>query len=279
MYTVYKNSYTVYIAIFPAREVRGVGVGDGLGETRDELGCSYPTLSGDPHMRFTPSSLIVAAVIVAVAVLRPIPVASQSPTVRDLEQRVTALESQIAALLSQVNALQAADVTLQANIEQERADRILAAAALQQNINNAVPQNLLDLASYVSVDSSTINNLVGPHVIFTGVNMHIRNDIASQTTNGNPTAFASNGITNGLGNLIVGYNEYGGGPRNGSHNIVLGPFHGYGSFGGFVGGLGNAILGSFASVSGGTNNMASGVFATVSGGFGNTAAATSSIVP
>jgi hypothetical protein len=79
---------------------------------------------------------------------------------------------------------------------------------------------------------------------------------------------------NGLGNLIVGYNEprqFGETIRTGSHNVVVGSQHNFSRFGGVVVGLFNTISGDFASVSGGNGNTASGNFASVSGGSLNTA--------
>src|SRR4029453_17046537 len=77
---------------------------------------------------------------------------------------------------------------------------------------------------------------------------------------------------NGLGNLLIGYNEA---PspdpenmvaRNGSHNLIVGPYHRYGNSGGRVAGFANPIRGTSASVSGGFVNSASGAYASVSGG-------------
>jgi hypothetical protein len=73
--------------------------------------------------------------------------------------------------------------------------------------------------------------------------------------------------TNGVGNLIVGYDELG--PLNahtGSHNLVGGSHNGYTSHGGLVVGFDNTIAGAYASVSGGSINHASGAFASISGG-------------
>jgi hypothetical protein len=90
---------------------------------------------------------------------------------------------------------------------------------------------------------------------------------------------------NGLGNLIVGYNE----PREpidsehpnvrtGSHNVVVGRRHNFSSFGGLVVGDLNEISGAFAAVSGGFVNTASGPGSAVSGGSGNTASGLESAV-
>jgi hypothetical protein len=91
---------------------------------------------------------------------------------------------------------------------------------------------------------------------------------------------------NGLGNLIVGYNEvrFECSPdpcintRTGSHNVVVGQFHNFSRVGGLVVGLLNEISGDFASVSGGQFNTASGGTAVVSGGCCNTASGSNASV-
>jgi hypothetical protein len=89
-------------------------------------------------------------------------------------------------------------------------------------------------------------------------------------------------IPNGLGNLIVGYNEDvffdGTDTRNGSHNVVIGAEHTYTSFGGIVVGFDNAITNKFASVTGGQVNRATGPSASVSGGGGNIASGANSSI-
>lgn len=81
------------------------------------------------------------------------------------------------------------------------------------------------------------------------------------------------GMKNGLGNLIIGYNEPGAAAsdRSGSHNFVVGPRHQYSSFGGAVIGADNTISGEYATVTAGSGNTASGRFSTVSASFSNTA--------
>jgi hypothetical protein len=102
----------------------------------------------------------------------------------------------------------------------------------------------------------------GNEVFLSGANLHIVNGQGGTDT------------INGLGNLIVGYNEARGDGtdnRTGSHNLVVGNWNNYSSFGGLVGGRYNEISGAYASVSGGDTNTASDYAASVSGGFGNTA--------
>src|SRR5262249_27254728 len=78
-------------------------------------------------------------------------------------------------------------------------------------------------------------------VIITGANLRIVNGLGETDT------------TNGLGNLIVGYNESrlgfrGPDDRTGSHNVVVGEGLNFSSFGGLVIGQFNEISGEFATV-------------------------------
>src|SRR5262245_4886117 len=113
----------------------------------------------------------------------------------------------------------------------------------------------------------------GPNeIVISGANLRIVNGLGDTET------------TNGLGNLIVGYNESRQefpactptipgciDTRTGSHNVVVGRFDNFSSFGGLLAGEFNEISGEFASVTGGTRNTASGIFSLVSGGQINSA--------
>jgi hypothetical protein len=112
------------------------------------------------------------------------------------------------------------------------------------------------LSPFVTVD------VAASAVIFDGVNLHVRNGLGSTET------------VNGLGNLVVGYDE----PpfadpslsvKTGSHNVVLGTGHNYLSYGGFVSGENSEILGEHACLLGGIENTALGNHAVVIGGSGN----------
>jgi hypothetical protein len=108
-----------------------------------------------------------------------------------------------------------------------------------------------------------------PEVVITGANLRIVNGLRATAT------------ANGLGNLLVGYNEPrddGDNERTGSHNVVVGQGHNFSRFGGLVVGRQNAIRGAFASVSGGFDNTASGDSASVSGGIFNRASGPSASV-
>jgi hypothetical protein len=100
-----------------------------------------------------------------------------------------------------------------------------------------------------------------PEVVITGANLRLVNGLRATAT------------TNGLGNLLVGYNEprEGENVHTGSHNVVVGQGHNFSSFGGLVVGRQNEISGAFAEVSGGFDHTASANATSVCGGQGNTA--------
>ncbi len=78
-------------------------------------------------------------------------------------------------------------------------------------------------------------------------------------------------VTNGLGNLIVGYGEGVDGEtptRTGSHNIVGGIGASYSSFGGMVLGRSCESTGPYGCVVSGNNNQAQGAYSAVLGGGG-----------
>ena len=142
-------------------------------------------------------------------------------------------------------------------------------------------EELSAILEFVHVETGEINRLAGPHWIVEGANVHVRSG-SGETGDGCNIDDPNCESLTGLGNLIVGYNEKarrGGDPspheppekRTGSHNLVVGKWHSYPGFGGFVAGSRNFITGPYASVTGGTYNMASGDVSSVSGGHHNLA--------
>ncbi len=136
-----------------------------------------------------------------------------------------------------------------------------AVTTLESQVATIQANNALLLDQYITISSATINGLSGPHVILHDANLHIQNGSGATT------------IINGVGNLVVGYNEgpstLNPGDRGGSHNLIVGPEHKYLSLGGFLAGFRNTVTTLYASVSGGYNNTASGDSSSVSGGYGN----------
>ena len=165
------------------------------------------------------------------------------------------------SLNAEIAARQAADTTQQSALSTETAARQAAVTALQAALSteasartagNAVLQNQLDPLNFILAPFSR----VGDNVIISGANLNVNNGLGGTET------------VNGLGNVIIGYNE--GTPgyhqRTGSHNLVVGKGHHYTSFGGMVVGLNNGIFSDYAVVSGGQGNTASGSYSAVSGG-------------
>jgi hypothetical protein len=114
-------------------------------------------------------------------------------------------------------------------------------------------------------------------LLFSGVNLQVVDGSGS-----------TDGGTNGLGNVIIGYNESRpiGNFREGSHMLVMGMRNNYTGFGGIIVGNRNSVSAPYSAVlggslnvasaegsvvSGGYNNSSSGEYASVSGGSGNTA--------
>lgn len=158
-------------------------------------------------------------------------------------------------------------------------------------------QQLAARLTQVETKTKFISNMNGDMYIV-GANLHIRS--GSGATNGNPSDPTATDITtsvNGKGNLIIGYNEANpvtgaGTQRGGSHNLILGSYHNYESFGGIVSGTTNNLedahcvsfgsknsaRGVGSTITGGGENIAFGDFSSISGGFGNgTAGALSSV--
>jgi hypothetical protein len=101
----------------------------------------------------------------------------------------------------------------------------------------------------------------GNDLTLTGANLHVVNGLDTTET------------SNGLGNVIIGYNEerLSDNIRTGSHTLVIGKENNFSSYGGMVVGFSNTTSGTYSSVSGGWRNTASGFHSSVSGGVGNTA--------
>lgn len=166
-----------------------------------------------------------------------------------------------------VAALQAQVMALQADLAAETAARLAAEAALANQISTIGGNSVLQLNGKLSLDNTDASH---PIARFNGVNVQIINGLGATSVDpGNPES--DPGATNGLGNLIVGYNEIRPGDdplvvRTGSHNLIVGVWHRYMSYGGLVAGFRNTISGPFANVSGGRNHTVSGAYAVVSGG-------------
>ncbi|MCP4136459.1 MAG: hypothetical protein GY754_36155 [bacterium] len=135
---------------------------------------------------------------------------------------------------------------------------------LKEAVSN-IPEGGSEPATGETSDLSEVFSGVsrtGDTIVFSGVNVQILNGTGS-----------TDGEVNGLGNLVIGYNEsrtYGN-DRTGSHNMVVGQYNNFLSYGGIAAGYYNTISGWFSCVSGGSYNNSGGNFSSVSGGSYNTA--------
>lgn len=171
------------------------------------------------------------------------------PSVNSLVSRVIEIEARIGEL-EQLLAAQALRISA---LETENQTQAAALAALGAVVA-AHGEKLAPVTREDGVGTGTEWTL-------TGVNLNVRNGLGS--TAGIPFFDATTGdpVTNGLGNIVIGYNEASdiiGGDRTGSHNLVLGLRNTYESIGGLVGGTDNRIAGPLSSVLSGSQSSADG---------------------
>jgi len=173
---------------------------------------------------------------------------------------------------ARLDAIEALLVSMQNTITAQEAE------INQLKLDLAVVENnsVLTLDGYLSL--TTFNGFDTAE--FTGINLQV-NDGSDDTE----------GDVNGLGNVIVGYNEQLTGTTfcsdpqyieanecffnlgvwqsnitTGSHNLILGSNNSYTSYGGVVAGAGNVINNKFSSVLGGAESVANGIYSIISGG-------------
>jgi hypothetical protein len=147
----------------------------------------------------------------------------------------------------------------------DRVDALEAAVAALQTENATQQGEIVELQA----DNAYLLDLlqhfsrVENDVYITGANLNIVSGSG-----------ATDSPVNGLGNLIVGYNETAEGYdiRTGSHNLVLGFRNSFSGYGGIVAGYHNSISGNFANVLGGAGNSAEGSSTSILGGIGNSTA-------
>jgi hypothetical protein len=184
-----------------------------------------------------------------------------------------AMQAQIDALKTQVDQL---------TLNMSKLPTPVALGTMQTDVaalNTKAVDIIPGLADYLKVDKTTVlQGVKGPHILFTGVNVHVRS--GSGFTN-------DKGTLTGLGNLVIGYNEDTSptatlaSARKGSHNLVGGSVNSFSSFGGMVFGYQNAVGAGapYGSVLGGSENKALGVNSTVYGGWMETAGNLNSYAP
>jgi len=171
--------------------------------------------------------------------------AAAQARIADLEAELAATDGTIGSLEAELAVLQADYLTSDA-LSGVTSDITL----LQAEVDDLENEIVYDLGDYVSV--STSRNIV----YVADANLHIRDGSGG-----------TDGSTNGLGNLIIGYDEDDGADdKSGSHNIILGEDHSYSGYGGIVSGHNNTISGRDASAIGGQTNTVTGDNAVTIGG-------------
>ncbi len=198
-------------------------------------------------------------------------VAQQAITIVDLQTELAATQytdDDVVAVVSSMSIDWSQLFNVPADLADGDQDTLLSEAQVDEMVANndylsELPADLMALDDLVTVE--------GTEIYFTGANVHIQNGTGSSL---------SGTAVNGLGNLIVGYDEerFSNSQKTGSHNLVVGPYHNYTSQAGVVFGLHNTISGPHNSVTGGNNNIASGDFSSVTGGNSNLAYGDSSAV-
>jgi hypothetical protein len=147
-------------------------------------------------------------------------------------QVTVATESEVSALQGQVSALQSTNATLSDEV-----------GALTQTL------------SKVSYNPQGLNGQ--PTLTISGANLQVVNGTGQTAQD------------NGLGNLILGYDENAG-TQTGSHNLVLGHDQKFSSYGGIIGGWNNTLSGPDSLVFG-VGDTTSGIAAAITSGFQNNA--------
>ncbi len=200
--------------------------------------------------------------------------------VDDNDSRIAALEAALAAQASAISTLQSTVASQASTI-----------TTLQNNLAAVQSSQVMALDPYLTVDAASDPR--GPLVQLAGVNLQIVNGLGSTET------------INGLGNLIIGYDEVNTLPditvcsdgdytdqascegageiwsrshKSGSHYLVAGKYNNYSQYGGIVAGYINFATNSFSTVTGGDYNTASGSHSSVSGGTTSTASGNSSSI-
>jgi hypothetical protein len=255
------------------------------GATADEINCCLQIGKGSKLWRIACSTFLRSLMVSSLCiVLAPAPGRAENDNDKDAhpgrEDNDKGIRAEIAALQAQVTSLRSTVSGLQGQVQ------------ILQNSNKSLQSQLtvvqsnpaLKLGPFVTVVSGPgmIDGVKGPHIYFTGANIHIVSGSGFTDDSGNPR---------GLGNLIIGYDEdpqkysdrsplgdlplgpLGPGDRGGSHNLVIGAANRFtqAAFGGLVVGTANTIESYGASVSGGAGNTASNYGASVSAGFSGTA--------
>lgn len=224
-------------------------------------------------------------------------------------KRIAELEAQLAQEKADRNAMD--DWLQNASYEERNGRMAADEDILDRVNALQLPSSLLALADYLEVVPGAINGLNGPHVVFEGANVHVRSGSGATSDGGYATGLGNliigynqareyvtkevldstlGPLANNCTKLVRDPWDFGSnsGPntrvpgcgvneavaqtrRGGSHNLIIGDYHNFNSYGGIVGGIFNAIDENAvgASVLGGTFNLVTHPLAMIVGGVSN----------
>jgi len=168
----------------------------------------------------------------------------------DLDDRLNCFDTFLTLIDGNMTSMASGQATIGGLISADLS--VLATESYVDDAVAGVSGGIAGLSDYLVVDTATDS------VVFSGANVYVQSGSGS-----------TDGAVNGLGNLLVGYDEDNGDDKSGSHNLVVGQNHTYTSYGGFVAGGDNAVTERLASVIGGRYNTASGYRTSASGGYHN----------
>ena len=226
-------------------------------------------------------------------------VSTMQSDISNLQTQNTTLDNQVSSLQADVNTLQTQNTALtnQVNALQSKLDLITVTQNVNlDNLETSVTNNTANIATnthdlndsngrlqyFVNLLNARIDPIETKtadmsivHLTYDGTSYktvrfsHVNVQIVNGT---GATDRAQNGqlLGEGLGNLIIGYNErtYQTSPshRTGYHNLIVGKRNDYTSYGGAVFGEFNRITKKFATVTGGYDNKATKPYSSISGG-------------
>lgn len=181
------------------------------------------------------------------------------------QSQVSKLSSEVTTLRGDVTSLTAKNATLTSKESTDAGD----ITTLQGQVSM--------LSSEHTADASDISAL---QTLLTGFSRGTAGGNPLLTISGENVQINDGGgteaVENGLGNLLIGYNENPG-TQTGSNNLVLGDGQTFTSYGGIIAGQNNLLSGPFADVLG-DGNSATGNSASVTGGENNTASGSGSSI-
>ncbi len=187
-----------------------------------------------------------------------------------MARRVTLAAALVCGALTPALAQVCGDVNADDKITTSDAQRVLK-AAVGQPVELVCTDQCAQLETRLAALEALLAHVTtnGDNLVLTGMNF--------QVVSG---AGVTDGVINGTGNIIIGYDESNtsSDKKTGSHNLVIGMDHSYSTYGGIVAGEDNEITGDSASVLGGTGNSTDGTGAVVVGGRNNKADGESSVV-